>query len=63
MNTEKRYLVDLAKSLNLVTEIRKNIFLEIMQAEDYVEATQRVLALKVKNLQEIALVLVQVGIL
>ncbi len=55
--------MDLAKSLNLVTEIRKNIFLEIMQAQDYVEATQRVLALKVKNLQEIALVLVQVGIL
>jgi hypothetical protein len=63
LNTEKRYLADLAKSLNLVTEIRKNIFLEIMQAQDYVEATQRVLALKVKNLQEIALVLVQVGIL
>jgi len=34
-----------------------------MSASDYVEATQRVLSLKIKNLQEIAIVLVQACVL
>ena len=34
-----------------------------MQASDYIEATQKVLMLKIKNLQEIAVVLLQVCVL
>lgn len=30
ITTERKKLIELAKSLNLVTEIRKNIFVEIM---------------------------------
>ena len=36
LTSERKQLIDLAKSLNLVTEVRKNIFIEIMEASDYI---------------------------
>jgi len=42
----------------MVTEAKKNIFLCLMDSKDYLEATQRILELRVKNYQDVATVLV-----
>lgn len=44
----------------MVTEAKKNIFVALMDSKDYIEATQRILELNTKNIQEIATVLVEV---
>jgi hypothetical protein len=57
---EKRKLMDLAKSFHMVTEVKKNIFLCLMDSKDYLEATQRILEMRIKNFQDVATVLVEV---
>lgn len=44
----------------MVTEVKKNIFLSLMNSKDYLEATQKILELRVKNLQDVGAVLVEV---
>lgn len=55
---EKRALLELAKSFHMVTEAKRNIFLCLMDSKDYLEATQRILELRVRNYQDVATVLV-----
>lgn len=57
---EKRKLLELARSFHMVTEVKKNIFLSLMSSKDYLEATQKILELRAKNLQDVAAVLVEV---
>jgi nucleolar MIF4G domain-containing protein 1 len=57
---EKRVLLELAKSFHMVTETKRNIFLCLMDSKDYLEATQRILELRVRNYQDVATVLVEV---
>ena len=57
---EKQRLLELAKSFHMVTEVKRNIFLCLMDSKDYLEATQRILDLRIKNFQEVATVLVEV---
>lgn len=57
---EKQKLLELARSFHMVTEVKKNIFLSLMSAKDYLEATQKILELRAKNLQDVAAVLVEV---
>ena len=52
----------MAKSLHFVTEVKKNIFVELMSSQDYIEATKRLLELKIKRLEDLASVLVEVNI-
>lgn len=42
--------------------MKKNIFVELMSSQDYIEATKKVLELKVKRLEDLASVLVEVNI-
>ena len=44
----------------MVTQGKKNIFIALMDSNDFLEATQRILSLNTKHLQDIATVLVQV---
>ena len=52
----------MAKSLHFVTEVKKNIFVELMSSQDYIEATNKLLELKIKRLEDLASVLVEVNI-
>lgn len=42
----------------MVTESKRNIFICLMDSKDYLEATQRILELKIRNMQDTASVLV-----
>ena len=44
----------------MVTQTKRSIFVCLMDSKDYLEATQRILELKIKNMQEVATVLVEV---
>ena len=44
----------------MVTEAKRNIFVALMGSRDYIEATQRILELNTRNIQDIATVLVEV---
>jgi len=42
----------------MVTEAKRNIFICLMDSRDYLEATQRILELRIRNYQDLATVLV-----
>lgn len=60
LNQENKYLEDLARQQKMVTEKKKKIFVAIMKSEDYIEATENILMLKIKNQSEIAEVIVEI---
>ena len=60
LTEEQRYLEDLARQQKMVTEKKKKIFVSIMKAEDYLEATENILQLKIRNPSEVAEVIVEV---
>ncbi|KAL4504278.1 hypothetical protein ABPG72_021116 [Tetrahymena utriculariae] len=57
----KRKLEQLAIKCRMTTDTRKRIFMLVMSSEDYVDAAQRILKLKVvkKSSQEVAVVIIQ----
>ncbi|KAL4459343.1 hypothetical protein ABPG74_017956 [Tetrahymena malaccensis] len=57
----KRKLEQLAIKCRMTTDTRKRIFMLVMSSEDYVDAAQRILKLKVvkKSSQEVAVVVIQ----
>lgn len=61
-NTEYIRLEKLAMDLKFTTDIRKRIFILMMSSQDYIEATQNLLKLKLnkKQTREIAVVIIQV---
>ena len=57
-NEEIKALLELAKSMHFATEIKKNIFVQLMSSHDYIQATKRLLDMKIKRLEDLANVLV-----